>query len=362
METGDEVLLGRETRTVRAPVLVAPGHADDAVTVALGYGRDGAGPIARGVGFFAGALRTTSAPWFASDLRLRRLGTRIELAISQEHTSPHGRKAARSITARSTPTRNDPDSPAEERARDPSPRCSPPVEPAERNGPWSIDMTACTGCSACVVACQSENNVALVGKENVSLGREMYWLRIDTYFEGPAEEPSAIHQPMACQHCEKAPCEYVCPVNATVHSPDGLNEMVYNRCVGTRFCSNNCPYKVRRFNWFNWNHHQPGEPRHHRAFPQPRGHRARSRRHGEMLVLRAAHPHGGDPRSGGRPAPPRRRGRERLHASVSDARHLVRIDHHPSSEVARWRGQPRSYGVLHELGTEPRTQYLARVM
>jgi molybdopterin-containing oxidoreductase family iron-sulfur binding subunit len=267
----DVVELRLGERTVRAPIWIVPGHADRSITVSLGYGRANAGRVGgtseETVGFNVYPLRTRPHPWFAWGLSLTKTGTTAQIACTQQHHLMENRHLVRSATLRHF--QRTPDfatQPEEEElreqtrhgARRPLSLYEPPEPPrdgARRPTPhqWgmAIDLTTCTGCSACVVACQAENNIPVVGKEQVSRGREMHWLRIDRYTEGPTDTPREIHfQPVPCMHCEQAPCEYVCPVEATVHSPDGLNDMVYQRCVGTRFCSNNCPYKVRRFNFF----------------------------------------------------------------------------------------------------------------
>ena len=254
LATGDVVRLERENRGLDIPALVVPGQADGTIALALGYGRSGAESVARGVGVDVNALRD-STPLHAPDVTVRPTGRRHELAITQTHWSIEGR--GESVLGRKrTETPSEAGHRPKKRRRpltlyEPAP----PPRDGFADDQWAmvIDLDVCTGCSACVVACQAENNVPNVGKEGVLASREMHWLRIDRYVEGASDEPRFATQPMLCQHCEKAPCEYVCPVNATVHSDDGLNEMVYNRCVGTRFCSNNCPYKVRRFNWFDYN-------------------------------------------------------------------------------------------------------------
>jgi len=200
-----------------------------------------------------------------------------------------------------------------------------------------------------------------VGKEQVARGRHMHWLRIDTYYRGPAEDPRSVHEPMLCQHCEAAPCEYVCPVNATVHSPDGLNEMVYNRCVGTRFCSNNCPYKVRRFNWFDWNRQRPEN---HGPTELQKNPDVTVRQRGVMEKctycvqrIREVEIHA---RVQGRDIRPGEVVTACQQACPTEAIQFGSLSH-PDTKMMRWRAEPRSFAVLHDLGTRPRTLYLARI-
>jgi MoCo/4Fe-4S cofactor protein with predicted Tat translocation signal len=303
----DVIELSYRGRTLQAPVWIQPGHADDTVTIHLGHGRWRGGRVAKDVGFNAYAIRTNEAPWFDGGLEVRKIpGATHVLACTQMHHNMEERAPIRTATLayfRDHPyfadelaasekekpgvlaqipgpqprgraekeleeeKKTDPDKnrlipltlykEAEKEFEEESKQLGEPGKEPSKGYQWgmAIDLTTCTGCSACVVACQSENNIPVVGKEEVLRGREMHWLRIDRYYGGEPFDPnqvSAHFQPVPCMHCEKAPCELVCPVGATVHSHDGLNDMIYNRCVGTRYCSNNCPYKVRRFNFLQF--------------------------------------------------------------------------------------------------------------
>jgi molybdopterin-containing oxidoreductase family iron-sulfur binding subunit len=260
VKNGDIVELIYGGGKVEAPVWILPGQPNKSVTVVLGGGRTTVGTVGKGVGFNAYAIRPSTAMWHGHGLEVRGVGRSQKMACVQEHQMLSGRDhlrvqtleqfnqvvAAEHTEAQKPHAKRVPLSLYEDRP-----------EPKEWIGvhQWgmSIDQSVCTGCSACVMACNAENNIPIVGKEQVLNGREMHWLRIDTYYRGTAENPEGPYfQPMACQHCEKAPCEVVCPVEATSHSTEGLNEMTYNRCIGTRYCSNNCPYKVRRFNFLQY--------------------------------------------------------------------------------------------------------------
>jgi molybdopterin-containing oxidoreductase family iron-sulfur binding subunit len=272
LEEDDIVELTVGGGKVKAPVIVAPGHPDNSVTVYLGYGREFAGRVGSGAGFNAYLIRNTWAPFYATG-SLRKVEGKWGIAITKSHFQDHrGARfgqpeghdnnsleadealGERGIIRYATleEFKANPGFANEGESREKTQMGTsmfPNWTYPENAWGMSIDMNSCVGCNACIVSCYAENNIAVVGKQQVRIGRNMQWLRIDTYFEGDLSAPRAHFQPMACQHCENAPCEQVCPVGATVHTPEGLNTMVYNRCVGTRYCSNNCPYKVRRFNF-----------------------------------------------------------------------------------------------------------------
>ncbi|MGA9995106.1 MAG: TAT-variant-translocated molybdopterin oxidoreductase [Pyrinomonadaceae bacterium] len=260
----DVVYLNYKGRMVAAPIWILPGQPDDVVTVHLGYGRALAGRVGgdrnRTVGFNAYKIRTSDAPWSGEGLTLTKAGQRYQMATTQLHFNMEGRDIVRSYTLEQMEEKlHNPEHERAEREKEEKELKDASLYPQydyKNQGfgyAWgmAIDNASCVGCNACVVACQSENNIPIVGKEQIVRSREMQWLRIDTYYKGDdANNPEETHfMPVPCMHCENAPCEPVCPVHATVHSAEGTNDMVYNRCVGTRYCSNNCPYKVRRFNF-----------------------------------------------------------------------------------------------------------------
>ena len=242
----DVVKVACSGQSLEVPVVVQPGQASGTASIALGYGRQ-MGNVAAGVGVNAYALVNASAaaPFCRAGITISRTSDKRILCRTQSHFRLEGRDNARSWTLAEYSKKK------ETSKGEPASMIPGHKFPGHKWG-MAIDMSACVGCSACVIACQSENNIPVVGPERVAVGREMHWIRIDRYYEGDPSAPSVIHQPVLCQHCDNAPCEIVCPVNATTHSSEGVNQMVYNRCVGTRYCSNNCPFKVRRFNFFEY--------------------------------------------------------------------------------------------------------------
>jgi len=377
----DEVTLTYRGRSVRGPVWVVPGHADGVVTLLLGHGRERAGRIGSGVGFDAYRLRTSDVPGFGHGLDVRRTGRRLTLACTQVHHAMNYSEPVRVRTAGETGDDVRPYLPAVEEAvekaavtaLDPpvgsssegvrDPRLIPltlyPEWPYEdRRWGMSIDLSTCTGCSVCVVACQAENNIPVVGKTEVVRGREMHWLRVDRYEVGGEQGRPAcqVFQPVPCMHCENAPCELVCPTGATVHSHDGLNDMIYNRCIGTRYCSNNCPYKVRRFNFLAYADfgnealdlaHNPEVSVRSRGVMEKCTYCVQRIRNAERDAETLGRPIGdGWPQTACQQACPSRA------ISFGDLNERA-------SEVVRWKAEPHDYGLLAELNTQPRTTYLA---
>ena len=250
---GDVIEIQAGSSRAEIPIWILPGQAKRTISVYLGGGRTRAGRVGNGVGFNTYQLRNDQFLWFAPRVEVRKTGTRARLVSTQLHHAMQGREPVRTRTFAEFINQ---EIPRTEVAKKPDPDETlynfRKMLNAEHQWGMVINLNSCIGCNACVVACQSENNIPVVGKDQVWRGREMHWIRIDRYYEGDPDAPNLYHQPVPCMHCETAPCELVCPVEATLHSAEGLNQQVYNRCIGTRYCSNNCPYKVRRFNFLQF--------------------------------------------------------------------------------------------------------------
>jgi molybdopterin-containing oxidoreductase family iron-sulfur binding subunit len=344
-------------RALRGPIFPLPGHPDGCATIHLGYGRTRAGRVGTGAGFNANAIRTSGAMWLVRDAEIVATRETFSLACTQYHHLMEGRGMVRAATR-------------EEFARNPKSAHEGFEEPPHtltlypnyryEGYKWgmAIDLNTCIGCNACVVGCQAENNIAVIGKDQVLRGREMHWIRVDTYYRGPAEKPETYFQPVPCMQCENAPCEPVCPVGATVHSHEGLNDMVYNRCVGTRYCANNCPYKVRRFNFLLY---QDWETPSLRLLRNPDV-TVRSRGVMEKCTYCVQRINAAKIES------------EKANRRIADgeiktacqqacpADAIVFGDlNDPASRVARLQAEARNYSLLADLNTRPRTTYLAAV-
>ena len=358
IEKEDVVELAYRGRKLLAAAWIEPGLPDDTVVLPLGYGRSRAGRLGSGTGFNAYALRTSDALWGGRGLEVRRTGEKYPLACIQLHQNMEGRGLVRAASLEDF--RRNPRFPHEGAEEPSADETLYPDYPSDTYA-WamSVDLSACVGCNACVIACQAENNIPVVGKDQVRRGREMHWLRIDHYYGGEPANPRHFFQPVPCMHCEKAPCELVCPVGATVHSAEGLNDMVYNRCVGTRYCSNNCPYKVRRFNFYHYTTQFRAPSLKMLSNPD-----VTVRWRGVMEKCTYCVQRINETKIAAEIAGRRVRDGEftTACAQACPAEAIVFGDiADRGSRVSGLRAQPRSYGLLASLNTRPRTTYLAAV-
>jgi molybdopterin-containing oxidoreductase family iron-sulfur binding subunit len=361
LKSEDMVELEVHGRKVQGPIWIQAGHPDKSITVFLGYGRKRAGRAGTAVGFDMYSLRTTSALWFTNGVQIRNLNETYKLASTQGYQTMDTPVGEREIVQAGT---------LDEYRKEPrfAQEGEPPAELTlykpydykKETYAWgmAIDMNSCVGCNNCIVACQSENNIAVVGKEQVVKGRHMHWLRVDVYYEGDRAAPKAYFQPVPCMQCENAPCEVVCPVGATVHSTEGLNDMVYNRCIGTRYCSNNCPYKVRRFNFLlfqDWETPQYKMMRNPDVSVRSRGVMEKC-----TYCIQRINEHRIDA--------------ERADTTIKDGELQTACQqscpagaivfgniNDPNSRVSKLKTQARNYSVMAELNTRPRTTYLAEI-
>jgi MoCo/4Fe-4S cofactor protein with predicted Tat translocation signal len=361
LKSEDMIQVELNGKKVTAPVWIQAGHPDNSITVFLGYGRRRAGRVGTGAGFDFYALRSSSAPWFTSGVNITKTGETYKLATTQGYQTmdtPVGQRPLVRTTSLDEYHKEPAFAKEEEPPKDLTLYKPYPYEKEPSAWGMAIDLNACVGCNNCIVACQSENNIAVVGKEQVVLGRHMHWLRVDAYYQGDRDNPKAYFQPVPCMQCENAPCEVVCPVGATVHSSEGLNDMVYNRCVGTRYCSNNCPYKVRRFNFLlfqDWETPQLKMMRNPDVTVRSRGvmekctycvqriseHRIDSEREDRKIQ-------DGELQTACQQSCP---ANAIVFGNIND----------PNSGVSKLKSNPRNYSLLADLNTRPRTTYLAEI-
>jgi MoCo/4Fe-4S cofactor protein with predicted Tat translocation signal len=364
-KTEDMIRFELNGEAVTAPAWIQAGHPDNSVTVFLGYGRRQAGRVGTGAGFdFYPLRRSGNARWFAAGLKIERAGGTYILASTQGYQTMETQDGDSRPLVRTSSLeqyRREPDF-AQKDKPPASLTLYPGFQAQYEKEPYKwgmvIDLNACIGCNNCILACQSENNIPVVGKEQCNRGRHMHWLRVDVYYQGDRDNPRAYFQPVPCMQCENAPCELVCPVGATLHSTEGLNDMVYNRCVGTRYCSNNCPYKVRRFNFLlfqDWQTPQYKMMRNPDVTVRSRGVMEKC----TYCVQRISH---------------HRIDAERENRKIADLELQTACQqscpagaitfgnlNDPGSQVSRLKAKNRDYSLLDHLDTRPRTTYLAEI-
>ncbi|PYR75539.1 MAG: molybdopterin oxidoreductase [Acidobacteria bacterium] len=351
-------------RSLELPIWILPGMADGVVALTLGYGRQRVGRIGSEVGFDTFKVRASKAPGFDSGVTLSKVAGTYALSVTQDHGSMEGRPIVResTISELRSPKKEE-ERPGTLGVYEEKPEHFSLWNPQtyDQGHQWgmTIDLNTCIGCNACMVACQSENNVPVVGKDQVSRHREMHWLRVDRYFSGePSGNPEVVFQPVPCMQCEDAPCEQVCPVAATVHDGEGLNVMVYNRCIGTRYCSNNCPYKVRHFNFYNFTKDTPDIVK--LAMNPDVTVRARGVMEKCSYCVQRINRAKIDTKLAGREL---RDGDVKTACQQACPASAIEFGdiRDGSSRVAKAKADPRNYALLEELNTKPRTTYLAKV-
>ena len=350
------------------PVWIQAGHPDNSVTVFLGYGRTRSGRVGNEQGFNTYSLRTSDAPWIATGVKVTKIAGKYTLASTQGYQTMDVGDDLRRLVQTATLEEYK----KEANFNEDAPKDNETLynetrrQAAALNEPYAwgmaIDMNACVGCNTCIIACQAENNIPVVGKEQVNRGRHMHWLRVDAYYQGDRDNPKAYFQPVPCMQCEDAPCELVCPVGATTHSTEGLNDMIYNRCVGTRYCSNNCPYKVRRFNFFlfqDWDTPQ---------FKMARNPEVTVRSRGVMekctyCVQRITQQRIDSERTDNQNEKNAIIGSLQTACQQACPANAIVFGNinDPNSLVSKWKAKNRNYAMLADLNTRPRTTYLAEI-